>query len=121
MKLLKDWPLSVASRKGNNQVWFSLPSKQENWRHGEVIHPKQDKNFLWNSNAPLKLKIGIINVKNREKCIWMMNLMNLLARNSFVDKYNLFVKAYRTFPLYFSSLSSSDQQRDLDRLSLSAV
>ena len=51
----------------------------------------------------------------------MMNLMNLLALNSFVDKYNLFVKAYRTFPLYFSSLSSSDQQRDLDRLSLSAV
>ena len=50
-----------------------------------------------------------------------MNLMNFLALNSFVDKYNLFVKAYKMFPLYLSSLSSSDQQRDLDRFSLFAV
>lgn len=51
----------------------------------------------------------------------MMNFMKFLALNLFVDKYNLFVKAYGKFRLYLSSLSSSDQQRDLARLSLPAV
>lgn len=44
-----------------------------------------------------------------------------LVLNSFVDKYNLFIKAFDKFSFYLSSLSSSDLQKDLARLTFSAV
>lgn len=41
-----------------------------------------------------------------------------LAFNSFVGIDNLFIEANDKFPLYLSSLSSSDLQKDLTRLLL---
>lgn len=54
----------------------------------------------------------------------MMNLINFLTFNLFVDKYYLHIKVYGSFLLYLYSLSSSDSsdlQKDLARLSFSAV
>lgn len=51
----------------------------------------------------------------------MMNLINFLALNLFVDKYYVLINAYGKFLLYLCNLSSSDLQRDLARLLFSAT
>lgn len=58
---------------------------------------------------------------NRVKIYLSDEFDKFLAFNSFVGKYNLFIEANDKFPLYLSSLSSSDLHKDLSRLLFSAV